>query len=64
MPGLVALIVLPCTVGLAVLLVGWSARHEVRSAVAGGPLAPDPGALAEVVAAGQLPTLAVPNGVA
>jgi len=39
-------------------------RHVWMTPVAGGPLAPDPGALAEVVAAGQVAPLAVPNGVA
>jgi hypothetical protein len=38
--------------------------HVWMAPVSGGPLAPDPGPVAEVQAAAQLPALAVPNGVA
>jgi hypothetical protein len=38
--------------------------HVWMTPVPGGPLAPDPNPLAEVVAAGQVPPLATPNGIA
>ncbi len=38
--------------------------HVWMSPVAGGPLAPDPAAISQVLAASQLPPLPVPNGIA